>query len=66
MFGGLEGGKGYLGRQEQDGMGCLERDLSLFKLAHGTETMDDGREEIGQVVQTCWRRGRAVHEALVR
>ena len=35
-FGELEGGKGYVGGQEQDWMGCLERDLSLFNLP--TET----------------------------
>ena len=35
-FGQLEGGKGYVGGQEQDWMGCLERDLSLFNLP--TET----------------------------
>ena len=32
MFGELEGGKGYLEGQEQDWMGCLERDPSLFHL----------------------------------
>ena len=32
IFGELEGGKGYLGGQEQGWMGCLERDLSLFNL----------------------------------
>ena len=36
MVGELEGGKGYVGGQEQDWMGCLERDLSLFNLP--TET----------------------------
>ena len=30
MLGELEGGKGYLGGQEQDWMGSLERYLSLF------------------------------------
>ena len=28
----VNGGKGYSGGQEQDWMGCLERDLSLFNL----------------------------------
>ena len=32
MLGELEGGKGYLGGQEQDWKGCLERDLSSFNL----------------------------------
>ncbi|CAN0377621.1 unnamed protein product, partial [Laminaria digitata] len=32
MYGEVEGGKGYLGGQEQDWMGCLEQDLSLFNL----------------------------------
>ena len=32
MFGGVDGGKGYSGVKEQDSMGCLERDLSLFNL----------------------------------
>ena len=36
MFGELEGGKGYVGGQEQDWMGCLEHDPSLFNLP--TET----------------------------
>ena len=36
MFGELEGGKGYVGGQEQDWIGCLEHDLSLFNLP--TET----------------------------
>ena len=30
VFGEPEGGKGYLGGQEQDWMGCLESDLQLF------------------------------------
>ena len=37
MFGELEGGKGYVGGQEQDWMGCLEHDLSLFNLPTETE-----------------------------
>ena len=36
MFGEQEGGKGYVGGQEQDWMSCLEHDLSLFNLP--TET----------------------------
>ena len=32
MLGELEGGKGYLGGQEQDWMCCLEHDLSLLNL----------------------------------
>ena len=32
MFGEVDGGKGYSGGQEQDWMGCLERDLPLFNL----------------------------------
>ena len=32
MLGELKRGKGSLGGQEQDWMGCLERDLSLFNL----------------------------------
>ena len=32
MFGQVEGGKVHSGGQEQDWMGCLERDLSLFNL----------------------------------
>ena len=32
MFGEVDGGKGYSGGQEQDWVGCLERDLSLFNL----------------------------------
>ena len=28
----MDDGKGYSGGQEQDWMGCLERDLSLFNL----------------------------------
>ena len=32
----MDGGKGYSGGQEQDWVGCLERDLSLFTLP--TET----------------------------
>ena len=34
MFGEVEGGKGYSGGQEQDWMGCLEHDLSLFNLSN--------------------------------
>ena len=36
MFREQEGAKGHVGRQEQDWMGCLEHDLSLFNLP--TET----------------------------
>ena len=32
MLGGVDRGKGYTGEQEQDWVGCLERDLSLFNL----------------------------------
>ncbi|CAN0026748.1 unnamed protein product, partial [Laminaria digitata] len=32
MLGEAEGGKRYFGRQEQDWMGCLEQDPSLFTL----------------------------------
>ena len=32
VFGREEGGKGYSRGQEQDWMGCLEHDLSLFHL----------------------------------
>ena len=32
VFGELEGGKGYLGGQEEDWTGCLERDLLLLNL----------------------------------
>ena len=30
MFGGVDGGTGHSGGQEQDWMGCLEHDLSLL------------------------------------
>ena len=36
MFREQEGAKGHVGRQEQDWMGCLEHELSLFNLP--TET----------------------------
>ena len=36
MFGEVDGGKGFSGGQEQDCMGCLEHDLSLFNLPTGT------------------------------
>ena len=32
MFGEVDRGKGYFGGQEQDWMGCLQHDLSLFNL----------------------------------
>ena len=32
MFGEWRGGKGYSGGHEQDWMGCLEHDLSVFNL----------------------------------
>ena len=38
MFGELEGGEGYVVGQEQDQMGCLEHDLSMFNLP--TETKE--------------------------
>ena len=51
MFGELEGGKGYLGGQERDWMGCLARDLSLFNFpteAQRRETVHAGSEESGK------------------
>ena len=61
VSGEVDGGKGYSGGQEQDWMGCLERDLTLFNLPTRIEALDVGIEEAGCLVQTGRGSGRSVH-----
>ena len=53
VFGEPEGEKGYSGGQEQDWMGRLERDLSLFNLPTEEKQWTLAAKNLGKVVQTC-------------
>ena len=67
MFGEPERGEGYLGGQEQGGMGCLKRYLSLFHLPIEDEQWTLAAKKSGK-----WFRrvdegaDQYIHEALVR
>ena len=66
MSGEVEEAEGHFGGNEQDWIGLSRTRSIVVELAHQSETMEAGREELGQVVRTCRGSGRAVHGALVR